>query len=71
MKRTNVVLDEVLLEEALRVAGVTTYSKVIDLALSELVRRAKAKQILGLTGTGLWEGDLSNMRKDRKRPRRR
>lgn len=69
MKRTNLVLDETLLEEAVRVAGTKTYSAAVDLALRDLVRRAKARRILDLAGSGLWEGDLSRMRADQ--PRRR
>lgn len=64
MKRTNLVLDEKLLEEATRLSAQRTYSKTVDLALSEFVRRARAGKILGLAGSGLWEGDLSAMRRD-------
>lgn len=69
MKRTNLVLDEKTLEEAVRLAGVKTYSRAVMLALDDYVRRAKARRILELTGSGLWEGDLPTMRADR-RPRR-
>ena len=74
MKRTNLVLDEQVLEEATRLTGEKTYSATVQRALKELVRRAKAQQILELQGSGLWEGDLSEMRSDRsksKSPRRR
>jgi Arc/MetJ family transcription regulator len=64
MKRTNVVLDEDLLEEAVRVSGERTYSRTIERALHELVRRAKARGIDQLAGSGLWQGDLSEMRGD-------
>ena len=64
MKRTNVVLDEALLEEAVRLSGERTYSRTIERALQELVRRAQAHQIDRLAGSGLWTGDLSNMRRD-------
>ncbi|HET9358520.1 MAG TPA: type II toxin-antitoxin system VapB family antitoxin [Vicinamibacterales bacterium] len=64
MKRTNVVLDEQLLEEAVRVSGERTYSRTIERALEELVRRAKARGIDQLAGSGLWKGDLSEMRRD-------
>ncbi len=67
MKRTNLVLNEDLLEEAVRIAGVKTYSRTVDMALQDFVRRAKARRILELAGSGLWEGDLSDMRKDRPR----
>jgi len=64
MKRTNLVLDERLLEEATRLAGQRTYSKTVNLALAELIRRSKAGRILELAGSGLWEGDLAEMRRD-------
>ena len=64
MKRTNVVIDEALLEEAVRVSGERTYSRTIERALEELVRRAKARSIDQLAGTGLWTGSLSEMRGD-------
>jgi len=64
MKRTNLVLDEKLLEEATRLSAQRTYSKTVDLALAEFVRRARAGKILALAGSGLWDGDLPAMRGD-------
>ena len=64
MKRTNLVLDGDTLEEALRVSGERTYSATVDLALREFVRRARARCILELAGSGLWQGDLGEMRGD-------
>lgn len=71
MKRTNLVLDEALLEEAVRLSGERTYSRTVERALSEFVRRARAGRILELAGSGAWEGDLGGMRGDavvRERP---
>ena len=67
MKRTNLVLDAELLEEATRLSGEKTYSAAVQRALIDFVKRAKARQILELRGSGLWEGDLPQMRKDRSR----
>ena len=64
MKRTNLVLREDLLDEAVRLSGARTYSRAVDLALEEFVLRIKARRILGLAGSGLWEGDLAAMRRD-------
>lgn len=64
MKRTNLVLDERLLEEATRLSGERTYSRTVERALEEFVRRAKARRILDLAGSGLWQGDLAVMRED-------
>ena len=71
MKRTNLVLNEQLLEEATRLSAQRTYSKTVDLALSEFVRRARAGKILGLAASGLWEGDLAAMRRDAPRKSKR
>lgn len=64
MKRTTLVLDETLLEEAQRLSGERTFSATVTRALDELVRRAKARRILELGGTGVWSGDLGEMRGD-------
>lgn len=64
MKRTNLVLDEELLEEATRLTGEKTWSGAVNQVLAEYVRRARARRILELRGSGLWEGDLSEMRQD-------
>jgi Arc/MetJ family transcription regulator len=69
MKRTNLVLDEELLKEATRLAGGKTYSGTVNLALRDFVRRARARRILDLAGSGLWAADLAEMRADPRRPR--
>jgi Arc/MetJ family transcription regulator len=65
MKRTNLVLDEQLLEEATRLSGERTYSRTVERALRDFVRRAKARRILDLAGSGAWEGDLTVVREDK------
>lgn len=65
MKRTNVVLDEDLLEEAVRLSGERTYSAAIQKALKRFVQQAKARKILDLQGSGSWEGHLDEMRDDK------
>ena len=64
MKRTNLVLDAALLEETLKVSGERTYSRAVERAMEAFVRRAKARRILDLAGTGTWEGNLSAVRED-------
>lgn len=65
MKRTNLVLDESLLDEATRLSGERTYSRAVERALEDFVRRAKARRLLDLAGSGLWEGNLAVVREDR------
>ncbi len=67
MKRTNLVLNEQLLEEAQRLSGERTYSRTVERALEDFVRRIKARRILELRHSGLWHGSLSEMRDDRPR----
>ena len=64
MKRANLVLRDDLLEEATRLSQEKTYSRVVERALEEFINRRKAQQILSLQGTGLWQGNLSEMRQD-------
>ena len=72
MKRTNLVLDREVLEEARRISGVKTYSETVNKALAELVRQHKVRSIVEFFGKGLWKGDLTEMREDRpRRPVRR
>jgi Arc/MetJ family transcription regulator len=72
MKRTNLVLDGDVLEEARRISGAKTYSETVNKALAEVVRRHKMRSIVEFFGKGLWKGDLAEMREDRpRRPVRR
>jgi Arc/MetJ family transcription regulator len=66
MKRTNLVLDEQVLEEARRESGLKTYSDVVNLALKEFVRRKSFARIDEFGSTGVWEGSLEEMREDKK-----
>lgn len=69
MKRTNLVLDERLLDEARQALGAKTYSDAVNKALEDFVRRHKMQSIAQLFGKVKWEGDLAEMRQDM--PRRR
>lgn len=53
------------MEEAVRLSGERTYSRAVERALEDFVRRVKARQILELAGSGAWEGSLTEMREDR------
>ncbi|MEZ5417462.1 MAG: type II toxin-antitoxin system VapB family antitoxin [Vicinamibacterales bacterium] len=64
MKRTSVVLDEHLLEEAVRVSGERSYARTIGRALAEFVQRARAQRISSYAGSGVWQGNLAEMRRD-------
>ncbi len=48
--RTNIVLDETLVNEALKLSGVKTKKDIIHLALEEFIRNQKRKNLLDLFG---------------------
>ena len=62
MKRTNIVIDEKLVEKGKKVTGLKTSRAVVDFALKELIRRSNQRQILDLFGTVDWHGNLKQMR---------
>lgn len=65
MRRTNLVLDEQLLEEAKRELGSKTYSAAVNDALKEVLRIRKVQRLPEFFGKKLWRGNLSKMREDR------
>ncbi|MGB7569041.1 MAG: type II toxin-antitoxin system VapB family antitoxin [Chitinivibrionales bacterium] len=62
MKRTNIVLDESLLNEGKKATGLKTSKAVVDFALKELLRHHNQKRILELRGQVKWVGNLEKMR---------
>jgi Arc/MetJ family transcription regulator len=69
MKRTSLVLDERLAKEALRLSREKTVSATVNKALAEMIRGIKARRILRFTGSGIWSGNLAEMRDDQPRQR--
>lgn len=62
--RTNIVVDDNLMEEAIRLTNIKTKKGVIEQALKLLVQVKRQEAIRGLKGRLKWEGDLSEMRRD-------
>ncbi|MEZ4640150.1 MAG: type II toxin-antitoxin system VapB family antitoxin [Caldilineaceae bacterium] len=63
--RTNIVLDDELIAEAMRQTGITTKKGVIEEALRTLVRLKAQESVRALRGQLHWEGDLDAMREGR------
>lgn len=62
--RTNIELDDRLVEQAMRLYGTRTKRETVDLALRRLVGEGLSKQdALALEGSG-WDGDLAQLRAD-------
>ena len=63
--RTNVVLNQALIEEALALTGCKTKRAVIEEALRLLIRVKRQEQVRAIRGKLHWEGDLDALRTDR------
>ena len=50
--RTNIVLDDKLLREAMKLANLTTKRETVQLALRRFVQHGKQKKLLDLYGAG-------------------
>jgi Arc/MetJ family transcription regulator len=60
--RTNIDIDEKLIQEAMALSGEKTKKSVVEEGLRRLIRLEKQKKSLEqLRGMG-WEGDLEKMR---------
>lgn len=60
--RTNIVLNEELVEEAMRLSKAHTKKEVVDMALQNFVAYLKRRNIKTLFGKVKWDGDLKKMR---------
>ena len=63
--RTNVVIEDNLVEEGLAYTGLKTKRELVNYALKELVDRKKRKANLALEGKLHWKGNLEEMRENR------
>ena len=63
--RTNIVIDDSLLERAMRATGAKTKREAVELGLASLVRLKEQEHIRDLRGKLRWTGDLDRMRRDR------
>ena len=57
--RTNIVLDDRLVKEVMRLSKVRTKREAVDLALREFVSRGKQRDILALIGEGVIAEDYN------------
>jgi len=62
--RTNIVIDDKLMRDALRATGLTTKRKAVEEGLRTLLRLSKQAEIRQFRGKLHWKGDLNAMRSD-------
>lgn len=60
--RTNIVIDDELMANAIKATGLKTKKDVVEQGLRLLIRRSQQQAIRELRGKVKWEGDLDEMR---------
>ena len=65
MARTNIELEDKLVREGMKIFKCKTKKELVHLALQELLKKEKRKEILQLRGKVKWEGNLDVMRRAR------
>ena len=62
LMRTNIVIDDKLMNEALKSTGIATKKEAVEQGLKLLIQHNKQQAIRKLRGKLNWEGDLDEMR---------
>ena len=62
--RTNIIIDDNLMQKALHLGGYKTKKQAVEEGLRLLVRLKKQEEIRKYRGRLYWEGDLNKMRND-------
>ncbi|MBU2714420.1 MULTISPECIES: type II toxin-antitoxin system VapB family antitoxin [Zooshikella] len=60
--RTNINIDDSLMDEALKITGLKTKKDAVEAGLKMLIRLNKQEKIKNFRGKLAWEGDLDDMR---------
>ena len=63
--RTNIVIDDQLMSDALRLTGAKTKREAVEMGLKTLIKLKRQEEIRRYRGKLHWEGDLERMRQDR------
>ena len=63
--RTNIVIDDKLMQDTLKATGLRTKREVVELGLRTLLRLRQQEQIKRFRGKLHWQGDLEAMRRDK------
>ncbi len=65
MAKTSLDIDDRLVKEGLRIFKCKSKQELVNLALTELLKAAKRKEILALRGQVKWEANLEELRSSR------
>jgi Arc/MetJ family transcription regulator len=62
--RTNIVIDDRLMDEAMKASGARTKREAVEMGLKTLLRLSRQAEIRQWRGKLDWQGDLDAMRRD-------
>lgn len=62
--RTNIIIDDTLMTDALKASGVKTKKEAVELGLRTLIKLNQQRQLRSMKGRLEWQGDLDAMRSD-------
>ncbi len=62
--RTNIVIDDQLMADALKATGIKTKREVVEMGLKTLIKLKQQEKIKAFKGKLKWEGNLESMRLD-------
>jgi Arc/MetJ family transcription regulator len=62
--RTNIVIDDELMAEAMEATGIKTKREVVELGLKTLLRLRRQQEVRRFRGKLAWSGDIEAMRTD-------
>jgi len=62
--RTNIVIDDELMAETLRMTGLKTKREVVEQGLKALLQLQYQSELRALRGKYQWQGNLDEMRRD-------
>ncbi len=63
--RTNIVIDDRLMRDALKATGLKTKREAVEMGLRTLLRLKQQEEVRRYRGKLRWEGDLEAMRIDK------
>jgi Arc/MetJ family transcription regulator len=63
--RTNIVIDDKLMADALKATGAKTKKEAVELGLRTLVQMGRQAEVRRLRGKVQWQGELDAMRRDK------
>jgi Arc/MetJ family transcription regulator len=63
--RTNIVIEDELMQKAMKLSGLSTKKSTVEAALELMIRLKEQEKLKSFRGKLKWEGDLDQMRSDK------